>query len=43
VATDSLALIAIFGFSGALAAFAWFERPPPTGAEGPDMEASGSL
>jgi hypothetical protein len=41
VATDSLALIAIFAFSGALAAFAWFERPPPTGDERPDMEASG--
>jgi hypothetical protein len=28
-ATDALALIAMFAFSGALAAFAWFERPPP--------------
>jgi hypothetical protein len=32
--TDAAALVAMFAFSGALAAFAWFERPPESAQRG---------
>jgi hypothetical protein len=33
--SDTVALLGIFGFSAALAALVWFERPPPRDAAGP--------